>query len=79
LGLDMAAWIEEELVDYVAPGDFGFTDFNERYEEFVSLARAHECCLYPRVQPTLAYRPDKRILMKPANYRAAVRFMCHGT
>jgi len=73
LGLDIAAWIEEELIDYVAPGDFGFTDFNERYEDFVSLARAHNCYVYPQVQPPLAYRLDKRILMKPANYRAAVR------
>ncbi|MEE2752627.1 MAG: family 10 glycosylhydrolase [Candidatus Latescibacterota bacterium] len=32
-GLDIPTWIREGLVDYIAPGDFGFTDFNEKWED----------------------------------------------
>ena len=70
LGFDVRTWIEEGLVDYLAPSDFGFTDFNERYEDFVSLARAHDCYVYPQIQPRLQYRADEN--MVPAQYRAAV-------
>ena len=73
IGLDIATWIEEDLVNYVAPGDFGFTDFNEQYEDFTSVARAHNCYVYPQIQPTLAWKLDKSVMMKPSQYRAAVR------
>lgn len=71
MGFDIPTWIEEGLVDYVAPSDFGFTDLNERYEDFVSLARAHDCLIYPQIQPRLAYRSE--LNLTPAQYRAAVR------
>ena len=71
MGFDIPTWIEEGLVDYVAPSDFGFTDFNERYEDFTSLARGHDCYIYPQVQTRLGVEADMD--MEPARYRAAVR------
>ena len=68
-GLDVPTWIEEGLIDYVAPADFGFTDFNETYEDFTRLARGHDCYVYPQVQTKLGIEAD--IDMEPARYRAA--------
>ena len=70
-GLDVRTWIMEGLVDYVAPSDFGFTDFNERYEDFVRLARAHDCYVYPQITEKVEYNTDFE--MAPARNRAAVR------
>ena len=76
-GLDIPTWIEEGLIDYVAPSDFGFTDFNERYEDFVSLARGHDCYVYPQVIPTMGFESGVGGAvhghMEPERYRAALR------
>lgn len=71
LGLDVTQWISEELIDYVAPGDVGFTDFNAKYEEFVELAHPHGCRVYPQVEARVGYhrRSPYHTL---AQYRAAV-------
>lgn len=71
LSLDVPTWIKEGLIDYVAPGDFGFTDFNEKYEDFVSIARQHDCYVYPQVQPRLSI--DTEFLMDMPQYRAALQ------
>ena len=71
MGLDIPTWITEELIDYVAPGDFGFTDFNEKYEDFVSIARKHKCYVYPQVQPRISIDTD--LIMDQSQYRAAVQ------
>ena len=52
-------------------GDFGFTDFNEKYEDFVSIARQHNCYVYPQVQPRLSI--DTEFLMDMPQYRAALQ------
>ena len=71
MGLDVARWISEELIDYVAPGDVGFTDFNAKYEEFVELARPAGCRVYPQVEARVGYhrRTPYHTL---SQYRAAV-------
>jgi len=71
IGLDVATWIQEGLISYVAPGDFGFTDFNEQYENFVGLARQYDCYVYPQIQTRIGV--DVEIDMVPARYRAAVK------
>ena len=70
-GLDIATWIEEGLVDYVAPSDFGFTDFNETYEDFTALGRKHGCLVYPQVQARLKLRDDRDQTLE--QYRAALQ------
>ena len=72
VSLDIPTWITEGLIDYVAPGDFGFTDFNETYEDFTSIARVHNCYVYPQLQPRLSIDDTDRI-MEIAQYRAAIQ------
>lgn len=71
-GLDVPTWIREGLIDYVAPGDFGFTDFNEKWEDFTSIAQEHDCYVYPQTQPKIGIELDHNIIMTPAQYRAAL-------
>ena len=74
LGYDVPTWIKEGLIDYVAPCDFFYPDFNAKYEEFAALTRSSDCLLFPTVHPMLC-RGDDVGLMRPENYRAAVRNM----
>jgi hypothetical protein len=71
-GLDIPAWIREGLIDFVAPGDFGFTDFNEKWEDFTSIAREHDCLVYPQTQPKIGIGLDPKTIMTNAQYRAAL-------
>ena len=71
LGYDVPTWVAEGLVDYVAPCDFHFTDFNARYEEFAQLAQDSDCRLYPAFQPMMC-EGDQVNLMALEQYRAAV-------
>ncbi|MEE3373307.1 MAG: family 10 glycosylhydrolase [Planctomycetota bacterium] len=70
VGLDLPTWIRKGLVQYVAPGDIGFTEFNAPYEEFAQLARQHDCFIYPQVEARLQY-VRRREHQTPAQYRAA--------
>ena len=70
IGFDVATWIKEGLIDYVAPSDFDFTDFNEKYEDFVGLARANDCYVYPQFTTKVGLGVE--IDMDPSRYRAAV-------
>ena len=70
-GFEVPTWLAEGLIDYVAPSDWQFTDFNERYEDFVAPARAHGCYVYPQITTRMGLEAD--IDMAPARYRAAVR------
>ena len=70
VGLDLPTWIQERLVQYIAPGDIGFTEFNAPYEEFVRLARRHDCFIYPQVEARLQY-VRRREKQTPAQYLAA--------
>lgn len=71
-GLDIPTWIREGLIDFVAPGDFGFTDFNEKWEDFTSIAREHECLVYPQTQPKIGIELEPTTIMTNAQYRAAL-------
>ncbi len=72
-GLDIPTWIREGLVDYIAPGGFGFTDFNEKWENFTSIAREHDCLVYPQTQPKIGIELDPTTLMTHSQYRAALQ------
>ncbi len=69
LGFDISTWIQEGLIDYICPCDFGYADFNAPYEEFSQLTRASDCMLYPTLSPMLC-RGDATTLLTPENYRA---------
>ncbi len=74
LGYDVAAWIGEGLVDYVAPSDFFHTDFNTPVESFVALAEqaGGACAVYPSIHAKRAWR-ERAHNMSPAHFRAAAK------
>tara|TARA_B100000700_G_scaffold226950_1_gene250523 strand:+ start:561 stop:2066 length:1506 start_codon:yes stop_codon:yes gene_type:complete len=72
MGLNVPVWIEDRLIDYVAPGDLGFTDMNAPFDEFVNLAREHDCLVYPQIQAKLGYH-HRDIEQTPAHCRAAIQ------
>ena len=76
-GLDVPTWIKEGLVDYVAPGDWGFTDFNAPYDEFVRLGRAYGCYIYPQAEIRFSYshwkKSNRTAYQSPDQFRAALQ------
>ena len=74
LGYDIRTWAAEGLIDYVAPCDFFFTDFNAKFEQFTQITRDTDCMVYPAVHPRVSHGNEVGI-MTPANYRAAARNM----
>ena len=77
MGLDVPTWIREGLVNYVSPGDICFTEFNAPYEDFVRLARTHDCYVYPQVECRLGIErwkdSNRTEFQTPEQYRAALR------
>ncbi len=53
LGYDIEAWLKEGIVDYLAPSDFFFIDFNLAVDAFAALADAAggRCRIYPSIHP----------------------------
>lgn len=72
LGFDLAAWIQQGLVDFVVPSDFFYTDLNTRVEDFVKLAEGTDCRIYPAIHP-ITYRADDVGINDLSHYRAAAR------
>ena len=70
VGLDVPAWIGGRLVDFVAPMDSAFTNFNADYEEFRALTAETPCRLYPGVQPYCSSRESFGPPASAENYRA---------
>ncbi len=78
-GLDIPTWIKEGLIEYVAPGDIGWSDFNAKYDEFVRIARAHDCYVYPQVDCRLSYarfvKANRTGYQTPDQFRAIMQNM----
>ena len=69
-GFDVPMWVEEGVVDYVAPTDYHYTNFNMKVEQFARIVRANDnCYLYPAIQADV---PGNCAIMTLDNYRAAV-------
>ena len=78
LGFDVAAWIQQGLVDFVVPSDFFYTDLNTRVEEYVKLAEGTDCRIYPAIHP-VTYRGDDVGINNLSHYRAAAQnFYAYG-
>ena len=75
LGFDVPTWIQEGLIDFVAPTDVYFTDFNAPYKEFGQLIKGTDCKMYPSVHPPVAegYRQRYHTHMSRSMYRAAAK------
>jgi hypothetical protein len=72
MGFDIPTWIQDGVIDYIVPGDIGFTDFNAKFEAFVRLARASDCYVYPQIQALMGYHHRDRV-QSPDHCRAAVQ------
>jgi hypothetical protein len=59
LGLDVPTWIADGLIDYCAPMDTMFSDFNAEYATFCGLARDSDCMIYPGLHPWTSHRMRK--------------------
>ena len=70
LGFDLRTWIDDKLVDYVAPTAHHNTDFNAEYDEFAALTRDSDCGLYPGLAGDI---PEGATVMSLDNLRAAVQ------
>ncbi len=75
LGLDVATWISEGLVDFVVPSDFMHSDTNMKTEDFVKLAKGTNCKIYPAIHNRISMDgPNEHYrLMTLANMRAAAQ------
>ncbi|MDE2756095.1 MAG: hypothetical protein OXI92_06050, partial [Acidobacteriota bacterium] len=71
LGLDVRTWVEEKLVDYLAPLYYGYflLDPNLPFESLVELARPAGAEVYPVLQP---YFMQHEKHASPAMLRAAI-------
>ncbi len=58
LGFDIPTWIDEKIIDFVAPTSYHRTDYNALYDEFVDLARKTDCLVYPALEGDVPGRVD---------------------
>ena len=73
MGLDVAAWVNEGLLNYLSPMDTMWTDLNLPFEQFSNLTKDSDCELWPGLLPWSSQRARIRLragLLSPANCRA---------
>lgn len=76
-GADVAAWIGEDLVDHVCPGNTAVSDPAMDHEAWSSLCRSTNCGYFPMLQPTL-WQGAGAGLIGPDHIRALARGMYDG-
>ena len=58
MGLDVGAWIDNGLLDYVSPSDTWVTDFNMDVEPWTKIAAGTRCAVYPGIVGLTSYEND---------------------
>lgn len=76
MGLDVPAWIEEGLLDFVCPMDTMYNEFNLPFQEWAALTRASGCMLYPGIHPWMSYRKRYQKMRKAISW-ATHRALAH--
>ena len=66
-GLDVAAWVGEGLIDWVAPSDTMYMAINEPIDEFGKLTEGTGCMLYPAIMPHSSARRISWLDSQPLN------------
>jgi len=61
LGLDVATWVTEGLIDFLCPMDPMYVWFNAPYAKFAALTRQGECMLFPGTAPWSSEDARRRI------------------
>lgn len=65
LGLDVSAWVQDGLVDYLSPADCMYAEFNLPYDEWGSLTSDTPCQLYPSIMPWTGVIARRRFSQEP--------------
>ncbi|MDG1894924.1 MAG: hypothetical protein P8J37_08450 [Fuerstiella sp.] len=79
IGIDIAAWMQESLVDVVSLGG-GYITFDLPIKDMVALAKKHDVAVYPCLsQSGLMYRPPRGVNSKqsPAAWFGAAARLWH--
>ena len=53
-GLEVAIWIEQELVDYICPGEWHYTDYNIPFYKWTDMAKNSSVKIYPKTTGDMA-------------------------
>ena len=70
VGFDVSAWIQEALVDYIAPSHFGHMDSNAPIEDFRKLTEGTPCRVYPSTTGHTWTGPSRLEEYGPQHYYA---------
>ena len=65
LGLDVSAWVQDDLVDYLSPADVMYAEFNLPYDEWGALTANRPCRLYPSIMPWTGIIARRRAGQQP--------------
>ena len=77
LGLDVAGWIEEDLIDYVSPGNGHYSDPNMDHRAWSARCADTRCRYFPMLQNMVGTHDDVNLL-DPDQLRAVVKGMSAG-
>ena len=79
-GLDLPAWLEEGLVDFVVPIFYANENMDQNlpFEEVAALAHSRDCYVYPGVRPFYRKDTDRQSASQAMYRAAAVNFLHKG-
>ena len=66
-GLDVDTWVNEGLIDYIAPSDIMYMAINEPMDGFGELTADTDCMLYPGIMPASSARRIRFMDSQPLN------------
>jgi len=82
VGIELATWTAEGLLDFACPSHFSKPDFNTPVEDFVRIAKGTACRIFPTIQSNVAAQYDREVVMSLPKYRGlannAFRFGADG-
>ena len=67
LGLDVPAWVQDGLVDYLSPADCMYAEYNLPYDEWAAVTADTACRLYPSIMPWTGIIARRRSAQQPAD------------
>ena len=82
MGIELATWIAEGLLDFACPSHHSKPDFNTPVEDFAKIAEGSACRIFPTIQSNVAAQYDREVVMSLPKYRGfannAFRFGADG-
>ena len=79
VGIDLATWTAEGLVDCACPSHRSKPDCNIPVEEFVKICKDTPCRIFPTIQSNVAAQYDREVVLRLSHYRGiANNFFAFG-